>query len=140
MAQGIRTLRVAEAIQREVASTLLLEARDPLLRYVTVTAVHVSPDLRNARVLYVSGKAARAEVEKKLPRILGLVQKRVGENVSLRYAPRVSFAYDEGYEEGARVGAILQEIRASGRLGDATEDAGTAAEPGPDHEGGEGGG
>jgi ribosome-binding factor A len=132
MAQGERTLRVAEMIQREVASILLTESRDAELRSVTVTAVRVSPDLGYARVLYTTGTADRKTVERKLGRLLPMIQRRVGEAVRLRYVPRLSFQWDEGMVESFHVLEILDEIGA--KRGDAAADPPAEA---PDEEGGD---
>ena len=45
-----RLLKAAEAIREVVAASIITELRDPRVRDVTVVAVNVSPDLREAQV------------------------------------------------------------------------------------------
>ena len=106
MARGERTLRVAELIQREVASTLVAEARDLALRQVTVTGVRVSGDLRHARVLYTSGSAERSEVAVRLRRILPRTAALIGAAVRrLRLTQRAVFVNNGSIDVVARVRA-----------------------------------
>ncbi|MDI7269458.1 MAG: 30S ribosome-binding factor RbfA [Myxococcota bacterium] len=127
-----RTLRVAGLIQREVASALLEDARDPALRAVTVTRVRVSGDLRHATVMFMTGAAMRSDAEGRLRLILPLVQRRVGRNLSMRYTPRLKFEYDEGVEAGIRVGEILDGL---GLGGEDAEPDGTAEDMGEERGG-----
>jgi len=55
-----RQKRVSEAIHHELSDLLLRRSRDPRLQSVTVTDVHISPDLRYARV-YVSARGDKEE-------------------------------------------------------------------------------
>src|SRR3989338_8612001 len=52
MLGGKRTERVAELIRVELGTLILMKLKDPLLGFVTITRVEVSPDLRHARVWY----------------------------------------------------------------------------------------
>ncbi|SKA40972.1 ribosome-binding factor A [Enhydrobacter aerosaccus] len=107
-----RQLRVGEELRHLLAQ--LLERgnmRDPELRDVsiTVTAVDVSPDLRNA-VAYVMPLGGSDE-----PRLLAALRRaapwfrsRVGERAGLRYAPEIRFELDRTFDEADRIGALLR--------------------------------
>lgn len=116
-----RAARVAELIQREVASLLLMELGDPVLRTITVTEVRVSGDLRHARVMYTVPADRRAGAEQRLRRVLPRVQRAIGENVSLRYTPRIAFGYDAGLEAEERVGEILAQLGLRGERSEGEE-------------------
>ncbi len=45
-----RIAKVAEAVREQVSTSILFEMKDPRVKYVTVTGVEVSPDLRSAKV------------------------------------------------------------------------------------------
>ena len=45
-----RKLRIEEMMQRELATLILQEIKDPRLGMVTVSGVAVSPDLRHAKI------------------------------------------------------------------------------------------
>src|SRR5215470_15938809 len=57
-----RSQRVADLVRGELSNLLLLEAHDPAVKGVTVTAVEMSPDLQSARVYFsvLGGDAERA--------------------------------------------------------------------------------
>ena len=54
MSQGSRPDRVAEQLRAELAELLAREVHDPGIGFVTLTRVHVSPDLQLARVYYTA--------------------------------------------------------------------------------------
>ena len=112
-----RQLRVGEEIRHALAQILQEnEARDPLLRDVsiTVTEVRVSPDLKNASA-YVMPLGGQAPVEgasvedvvaalnTASPYFRGLV----GRSMHLKYTPNLKFILDDTFEEADRIGALL---------------------------------
>ena len=54
MSQGSRPDRVADQIRHELATMLARDVHDPGIGFVTLTRVHVTPDLQQARVFYTS--------------------------------------------------------------------------------------
>lgn len=110
-----RTDRVADLMQREIADILLREVKDPRVRFVTITAVRVSKDLRNARVFYTTlqdGEAQESAAEG-LRHAAGFVQRKIGGRLQLRNTPHITFAYDSSFETGAHMDRILREIEES---------------------------
>ena len=49
--ENSRTLRVADQIQRELADLLQHETKDPRVKNITITAVEVTRDYSQAKVL-----------------------------------------------------------------------------------------
>lgn len=107
-----RAARVAPLIKEVVGETLLRKVKDPRVEGVVVTGVDVSPDLGNARVTYyvMGGTVAPAEVQRGLDSIAGFVRKTVGDELRLRYSPKLSFILDRGIEQGRRVDDILRQL------------------------------
>jgi ribosome-binding factor A len=115
-----RQLRVGEEIRHLLAE--LFERgnmRDPDLRdmSITVTAVDVSPDLRNATafVMPLGGTD--------VTRLLGAMRRaapwfraRVGERAGLRYAPEIRFELDRTFDEADRIGALLRRPDVAGDI------------------------
>ena len=52
MSQGSRPDRVADQIRTELGLLLAREVHDPGLGFVTITRVHMSGDLQQARVFF----------------------------------------------------------------------------------------
>lgn len=110
--RGDRHARVAERIREEVCLILQNKVKDPALASVTVTGVTVTPDLRQARILW---SVMGAEDERKTAasawlRCAGFIRREVGRELDLRYTPELTFAYDDSYERNARILALLDGI------------------------------
>ena len=110
--RGDRPVRVGERIREELSLLLLRKVNDPGLAPVTVTEVSVTPDLRIAHVNYSAlvPKEERPAVVKALRRSSGFLRRELGHLLGLRYAPELQFHYDDSFDRGARIDAILREI------------------------------
>jgi ribosome-binding factor A len=110
----IRPERVAHLMQREIASILERELRDPRLQgqWVSVTDVEVTNDLSMARV-YVSmldGGPSREETLAALENASGFVRRALAPRLGLREMPELRFILDSSIERGARVEEILKRL------------------------------
>jgi ribosome-binding factor A len=110
--RGDRPARVGERIREELCFLLLRKVNDPGLVPVTVTEVSVTKDLRIAHVNYSAlvAKEERPAVAKALRRSSGFLRRELGQLLGLRYAPELQFHYDDSFDRGARIDAILREI------------------------------
>ena len=88
------------------------ELHDPGVGFVTVTRVHVTPDLQHARVYYTSlGDAtARRNSGRALERAAGFMRRQIGQRLRLRRAPEIHFEFDESVGHQDRVEQLLKEI------------------------------
>ena len=107
-----RSQRVADLVRAELSSLLLIEAHDPAVKGVTVTAVEMSPDLQSARVYFsvLGGDVDRARAAEGLARASGFLRREVGQRCALRYAPELHFIADRSLEQGARVEELLSQV------------------------------
>lgn len=110
--RGDRPARVGEKIREELSLLLLRKVNDPGLAPVTVTEVSVTPDLRIAHVNYSAlvAKEQRPAVARALRRSSGFLRRELGHLLGLRYAPELQFHYDDSFDRGARIDAILRDI------------------------------
>lgn len=110
--RGDRPARVGERIREELSLLLLRKVNDPGLAPVTVTEVSVTPDLRIAHVNYSALVAPeeRPAVARALRRSSGFLRRELGHLLGLRYAPELQFHYDDSFDRGARIDAILRDI------------------------------
>lgn len=124
-----RPEQVSEQV-RQILSEMLVhgEIRDPRVSLATITAVKVAPDLSFARV-WVAIPGSREEQVKAIEGLTsaaGFIRSRVAQVLTTYTAPEFRFVRDEGAERGARVDAILAEIKRD-------EGAGGSGDS-PDHE------
>ena len=110
--RGDRPARVGERIREELSLLLLRKVNDPGVASVTVTEVSVTNDLRIAHVNYSAlvPPEERPAVAKALRRSSGFLRRELGHLLGLRYAPELQFHYDDSFDRGARIDAILREI------------------------------
>ncbi len=107
-----RAQRVSDLVRAEISRLVLLEARDPELRKVTITEVEMPPDLHSARVYFsaLGGEAERDEALAALDRASGFLRREVGRRCGLRFAPELHFFADRSIERGARIEEILATV------------------------------
>ena len=106
-----RNERVAEEI-RGVLADAIREVRDPLVGFVTLTGVDLSPDLRQARV-YVSRMGTEADRDAAVSALNhagAFLRRAIAERARLRFTPALRFVADATIERGSRVEAIIREL------------------------------
>lgn len=104
-----RQKRVGELLHEELSDLLQKKVMDPRIGFVTVTAVEVSPDLRWARVFVTSLGDQKALLEG-LRHASGFLRRELGQRLSLRYVPDLTFHLDDSFERASRVLNLIQEI------------------------------
>jgi ribosome-binding factor A len=105
-----REERVGAEMQRELASLLRNEARDPRLRQVTVQEVRVARDLSHARVFFsLLEHQQPAEIEAVLRKAAGFLRRRLAETLMLRTVPVLHFEYDHSFETGMRLSGLIDQ-------------------------------
>ena len=130
--------QVAESIRQVLAAALLRgEIRDPRVGMVTITSVTVTPDLGTARVWV----ALPGEPDEQARALEGLrsaaryLRGLVAQALTTYTAPELRFERDDGAERGARVDAILAELKRTeardAREAEGAEDA-RGAQEGPE--------
>lgn len=111
---------------------LAREVHDPGIGFVTLTKVHVSPDLQQARVFYTAlgdGKA-RAATAKALQRASPFLRRQIGARLRVKRVPELTFTYDSSIEGLDRIEQLLNEIH----RGDAAASSEPAASDPDDHD------
>ncbi len=105
-----RRERVEHLLRAELASLLQREARDPRLATVTVSAVRMTADLRQARVFYrvLGDPADSALVQKGLEHATPFLRARVARSLALRVTPTLRFEYDTTPDTARRVDDLLR--------------------------------
>lgn len=105
-----RPHRVAELLRERLALILLFKSADPRLKEVTLTEVEMSPDLRNARVFYVTRENVdREQVKIALAKAQGFIKAEVARENLFRLMPEFHFLPDPGLDRAARIEELLKE-------------------------------
>ena len=101
--------RINELLRREISTVVQrdFEFRDCL---VTISAVEITQDLREAKVFVSILGTSPAGVLEQLSKKRGLVQSRIAKRVVLRCTPILSFRSDESAERGVQMVNFLDEV------------------------------
>ena len=114
-----RSERVGDTLQRELATLVLQEIRDPRVGMVNINAVRVSKDLGRARVFvtYVESPDQQA-IEQSL-RVLnkasGFLRSKLHDRMNMRVIPKLHFEYDESIMRAAHLTGLIDSALKSDR-------------------------
>lgn len=109
-----RLTRVNELLKREIGTALFFVLNDGEadLSTITITSVHASTNLRNAKVM-----VSVRDTEDKKREVLSVLQnhrvelqKIINKNMKLKYTPRLAFELDMSVEKGDHVLKVLFEL------------------------------
>jgi ribosome-binding factor A len=93
-----RTDRVADAIQRVLASVIQQQMRDPRVHMVNINAVTVTRDMAYAKVFVTLVGQQDEEICKTVTEVLnratGFLRNCVSKELDMRTTPRFQFIYD----------------------------------------------
>ena len=126
MENNSRAQRVADQIQRDIASLIQFEVNDPRIGLVSVTGVEVSPDLAYAKIFVTSfgggdfsGEKPAAEEGQDCTAALngaaGYLRTLLAKRLRTRTVPKLSFHYDASVERGRELDDLIDSALASDR-------------------------
>jgi ribosome-binding factor A len=108
-----RADQVGEQVREEIMSIIRRDLKDPRIGFVSITAVRMSPDLRNARVrVSVLGnpeekKASIAGLES----ATGVIRHELGKRLqNLKFSPNLRFEIDPSIEYSVHISELLKEV------------------------------
>ena len=106
-----RTLRVADQVQRELASLIQNEIMDPRIGMITLTGVEVTRDYAYAKVFYTTlgGNENAQLVGEGLKQAAGFLRSQLAGKIRLRIVPQLQFVYDESIERGIKLSRLIDE-------------------------------
>ena len=104
-----RSRRVGEQIQRELASLVQRELKDPRLGMITISAVEVSRDLTVAKVFFtvLNPEHDIHKTIQGLTSATGFLRRELAHRMKLRVVPELRFQYDSSVERGAHLSALI---------------------------------
>jgi ribosome-binding factor A len=111
----LRTGRVAEQIQRELADLIQMEVKDPRVGLVTLTGVEVTQDYAHAKVYFTTMQSAEQapKAQAGLEHAAGFLRSQLAHRMKLRIMPQLHFIYDTSVENGVRLSRLIDEAVSS---------------------------
>jgi ribosome-binding factor A len=133
MADKRRLKRLETLILETVAPLVAHGLSDPRLGMVTVTRVHLSPDLSVAHVNWstLGGASAESKAKHALEHARGKIQSAVAKALQTRVTPHLEFHFDESLARAQRVTEVLTKLAQERAEKEGTEPPGAATEGAP---------
>ena len=107
-----RQLRVGELVKQNLGELLIRnEAKIPNLnsKFITVTEVRMTPDLKTARVYVIPlGGTDTKEIVKILTEYSHLVRKALSKRLDIKFLPKLTFVEDNSFEYAEKIEKIIR--------------------------------
>lgn len=109
---SIKNTRVNSEVQRELASIIRGEIKDPRIHPLTsVVHVEVAPDLKTCKA-YISVLGDQDAQESTLAGLKsaeGFIRRQLAHNLNLRNTPEIRFILDQSIEYGVHMSQLIRE-------------------------------
>jgi len=107
-----RNKRVADLVQREVAVFIQRDQSNPIINFVTISVVDVSPDLKNAKIYVTSltDNVDKEQIIKVLNEQSAHYRHQLSKKLSLRSVPTLKFYFDNSIERAAHLSALIDSL------------------------------
>lgn len=91
---------------------ILADLNDPRIQHVTVTAVEMTPDMRQAKVhVSIMGDETKQRLSLAgLKSAAGYLQSKVANRIDTRYTPKLEFILDQGVKRSIQIAEILGRV------------------------------
>ena len=105
--------RVAKIIERELSMILLTEAKNNLLKYVSVTKVVTTKDLSLETIWFVfrGDEQEKQATINALEQAKGFLRSELSKRLEVRKTPELRFKLDESLAYGERIDQILKGLK-----------------------------
>ncbi len=116
---------VGRELQAEISQILRTDIDDPLIGFVTITDVEMSPDLKHARVYFsvLGDEREKVETTRGVRRAAKFIRGLIAERMELRYVPTLRFELDETAERAQRIERLLRKEAQELQLEESEPDA-----------------
>ena len=120
MLAGKRAVRVGDQILKEMALLFMNRVNDPRVKKATLTGIHLSDDLKNARVYYsvIGDDTEIRNTQAGLDSAKGFIKREISLRVNLKYMPDIVFKHDPTLEMGTQMEKLFEKIKSE----ESTED------------------
>jgi ribosome-binding factor A len=112
MSDPKRVERVRSELSAVLADVLLRGVKDPRVGNVSITDLRLSPDLKSARVRFLSlgNQKDVREVKAGLEAASGWLRREIGKRMRLRVVPELLFEADAQFDRAVEVTRIIEEL------------------------------
>lgn len=103
--------RIASDIQKYIGDIIITEARDEILKSITITGCKVTNDLSYCKVYFTSLlEMDKEDLERELNEAAPFIRGRLSEKIDIRHTPTLQFMYDESIAYGEKIENIIKNL------------------------------
>tara|TARA_Y100001978_G_C23495757_1_gene338524 strand:- start:217 stop:609 length:393 start_codon:yes stop_codon:yes gene_type:complete len=109
---GPRQLRIADQLQKTVATSIDRVLTELETSIVTVTNVKLTCDYKHATIFItdLNGEDDHQTVIEHLQSKIPVMRRIIAKKMHLRRVPQIDFAYDESIQRGSRLSNLIDEL------------------------------
>ncbi len=109
--RDLKLKRIASSISKEVSIIIANEAKDSLLKTITITGCDVNNDLSIAKIYFTSIlDVSKEALEKEVNEASSYIRKELANKIEIRHTPQLLFKFDESVEYGNKIEELIKEI------------------------------
>lgn len=107
-----RCEQLEKCLIREINNIIYRKIKDPRIKFVTITRIKVSPDLRYADIFVTifNDEVKQKKALKGLKNASKFIRGELGKDLKLRYVPNIKFKIDEDLEHQYKLLKIVSEM------------------------------
>jgi len=112
MSLSKRSEQLEKSLMREINYIIYRKINDPRIKFVTITRIKVSPDLKYADVFVTifNDKDQQKKALKGLKNATKFIRGELGKDLKLRHVPKIEFKIDEDLEHQYKILEIITEV------------------------------
>lgn len=103
--------KISSDMARVISEIIFNDARDNILKSITITGCKVSRDLSYAKVYFTSlSEIDKNTLVKEVNEASSFIRTEVANKLDIRHTPILEFVYDDSIEYANRIENIIKEI------------------------------
>jgi len=104
--------QLEKALKKEINNIIYRKINDPRIKFVTITRIKVSPDLKYADIFVTifNDEAQQKNTLKGLKSATRFIRGELGKDLKLRFVPKIEFKIDEDLEYQYKLLKIITEV------------------------------
>ena len=112
MSSPKRREHLEKYLKREINNIIYRKINDPRIKFVTITRIKVSPDLKYANIFVTifNDEAQQKKTLEGLKSATKFIRVELGKDLKLRYVPNIKFIIDEDLEHQYKLLKIITEV------------------------------
>jgi len=112
MSLSKRSEQLEKSLIREINNIIYRKINDPRIKFVTITRIKVSPDLKYADIFVTifNDESQQKKALKGLKNATKFIRGELGKDLKLRHVPNIKFKIDEDLEHQYKLLKIVTEV------------------------------